>query len=179
MNKGHPQSVQCTCPSHCQHHQWCHNPIKFHDITIATQRTLLQAHTLQWRHNGHDGVSNHLPHDCLLNHLFRRRSKETSKLRVTCLCVWRIHWASVNSLHKWPVTLKMFPFDDIIMINWTEIVLKIYGLAVEHNFISLFTGAEPWMFDSVYATLQWGTICYLLYVLIIIIVQTYLKTLNL
>ena len=35
---------------------------------------------LHWRHNDHDGVSNHQPHDCLLNHLFRRRSKKTSKL---------------------------------------------------------------------------------------------------
>ena len=35
---------------------------------------------LQWRHNDHDGVSNHHPHDCLLNRLFRRRSKKTSKL---------------------------------------------------------------------------------------------------
>ena len=26
-----------------------------------------------WRHNGRDGVSNHQPHDCLLNCLFRRR----------------------------------------------------------------------------------------------------------
>ena len=26
-----------------------------------------------------------------------------------------IHWWPVNSLHKVPVTLKMFPFDDIIM----------------------------------------------------------------
>ena len=42
---------------------------------------------LQWRHNGHDSVSNHQPHDCLLNRLFRRRSKKTSKLRVTGLCV--------------------------------------------------------------------------------------------
>ena len=41
---------------------------------------------LRWRHNGHDGVSNHQPHDCLLNHLFRHRSKKTSKLRVTGLC---------------------------------------------------------------------------------------------
>ena len=41
---------------------------------------------LQWRHNGCDGVSNHQPHDCLLNRLFRRRSKNTSKLRVTGLC---------------------------------------------------------------------------------------------
>ena len=42
--------------------------------------------SLQSRHNGRDGVSNHQPHDCLLNRLFRRRSKETSKLRVTGLC---------------------------------------------------------------------------------------------
>ena len=42
--------------------------------------------TLQWRHNESNGVSNHQPHDCLLNCLFRRRSKETSKLRVTGLC---------------------------------------------------------------------------------------------
>ena len=34
-----------------------------------------------------DGVSNHQPHDCLLSHLFRRRSMETSKLHVTGLCV--------------------------------------------------------------------------------------------
>ena len=41
----------------------------------------------QWRHNGHNGVSNHQPPDCLLNRLFLRRSKKTSKLRVTGLCV--------------------------------------------------------------------------------------------
>ena len=32
------------------------------------------------------GVSYHQPHDCLLNCLFRRKSKKTSKLRVTGLC---------------------------------------------------------------------------------------------
>ena len=42
--------------------------------------------TLPWRHNGCDSVSNHQPYDCLLNRLFRRRSKKTSKLRVTGLC---------------------------------------------------------------------------------------------
>ena len=42
--------------------------------------------SLQWRHNEPDGVSNHQPHDCLLNCLFRRRSKKTSKLRVIGLC---------------------------------------------------------------------------------------------
>ena len=43
--------------------------------------------SLQWRHNGHDGLSNHQPHHCLLHRLFRCRSKKTSKLRVTGLCV--------------------------------------------------------------------------------------------
>ena len=42
---------------------------------------------LQWRYYGLDGVSNHQPHDCLLNRLFRRRSKKTLKLRVIGLCV--------------------------------------------------------------------------------------------
>ena len=42
---------------------------------------------LQWRHNGHDGVSNQQPCHCLLNRLCGRRSKKTPKLRVTGLCV--------------------------------------------------------------------------------------------
>ena len=68
-----------------------------------------------WRNNDHDGVSNHQPHGCLLNRLLRRRSKKTSKLRVTGLCVWKSP-GPVNSPHKGPVTRKMFPFDDVIMI---------------------------------------------------------------
>ena len=44
--------------------------------------------SLQWRHNGRDGVPNYQPHNCLLNRLFRRRWNKTSKLRVTGLCAW-------------------------------------------------------------------------------------------
>ena len=43
--------------------------------------------TLQSLHNELDDVSNHQSHDCLLNRLFGRRSKKTSKLRVPGLCV--------------------------------------------------------------------------------------------
>ena len=71
---------------------------------------------LQWRHNDHDGVWNHQPHGCLLNRLFRRRLKKTSRLRVTGLCVGNSP-GPVNSPHKGPVTRKMFPFDDVIMIS--------------------------------------------------------------
>ena len=46
----------------------------------------LKSLSLRWRHNERDDVSNHQPHDCLCNRLFRRRSKEISKLCVTGLC---------------------------------------------------------------------------------------------
>ena len=52
--------------------------------------------SLLWRHNVHDSVSNHQFHDCLLNLLFGRRSKKTSKLRVSGLC-GGIHRSPVNS----------------------------------------------------------------------------------
>ena len=48
----------------------------------------------------------------LLNSSFRHRSKKTSKLRVTGLCVGN---SPVNSPHKWPVTWNMFPFDEVIL----------------------------------------------------------------
>ena len=67
-----------------------------------------QAWYWLWRHNRRDSVSNHQPHDCLFNPLIRRWSKKTSKLCVTGLCAGK-------SPHKWPVTRKMFPFDDVIM----------------------------------------------------------------
>ena len=44
--------------------------------------------TLLWRHNERDSVSNHQRLYCSLKRLFRRRSKVTSKLRVTGLCAW-------------------------------------------------------------------------------------------
>ena len=55
-------------------------------MSLISIHLLWRMTALQWRHNDHDGVSNHQPRDCLLNRLFRRRSTKTSKLRVTGLC---------------------------------------------------------------------------------------------
>ena len=92
---------------------------------------------LQWLHNEPDDVSDHQPQNCLVNRLFRRRSKKTSKLRVTGLCdgnspvngeysswpfVRGIHGSPVNSPHKGPRTRQMFLFDDHDLIfPWTII----------------------------------------------------------
>ena len=64
----------------CISNSWWH-----WSIFPRMQMTLSQ-HSSRWRHNGCDGVSNHQPHDCLPNCLFRRRSKKTSKLRVAGHC---------------------------------------------------------------------------------------------
>ena len=93
---------------------------------------------LEWRHNDHDDVSNHQPHGCLLNRLFRRRSKKTSKLRVTGLCVGNSP-GPVNSPHKGPVTRKMFPFDDVIMITTYHsccfiVMISIKGKSIRRTF---------------------------------------------
>ena len=41
---------------------------------------------LQWHHNERNGVSNHQPHDCLLNRLLSRGSKKTPKFCDIGLC---------------------------------------------------------------------------------------------
>ena len=62
---------------HCMHH-----------FFISRWRVFCQVHEipLHWCHNERDEVSNHRCLDSLLNRLFRRRLKKTSKIRVTGLC---------------------------------------------------------------------------------------------
>ena len=68
----------------------------------------------QWRHNKGDGVSNPQRLDCLLNVCScadqRKHQSSASLAFVRGILRW-----PVNSPHKWPVTRKMFPFDDVIM----------------------------------------------------------------
>ena len=44
-----------------------------------------------------------------------QRKHQSSALLVF---VCGIHWEPVNSPHKWPVTRKMFPFDDVTILRW-------------------------------------------------------------
>ena len=72
--------------------------------------------SLRWRHNGRDGVSNHQPYDCLLNRLFRRRSKKTPKLRVTGLCAG-------NSPGTGEFPAQMASNEENVSISWRHHVL--------------------------------------------------------
>ena len=73
---------------------------------------------LQWHHNGRDCISNHQPRDCLLNRLFRRRSKKTSKLRVTGLCAG-------NSPGTGEFPAQMASNAENVFIQWRHHVRKI------------------------------------------------------
>ena len=62
----------------------------------------------------------------------QRKQQSSASLAFVC----RIHRRPVNSLHKWPVTRKMFPFDNVIMYDyqWNDVI---DGLVQErHNSIA-------------------------------------------
>ena len=60
--------------------------------------------------------------------------------------VWGIHRWSVNSPRKWPVTRKVFPFDDVIMINgfipWTIIMCNTFWRWAMHDFPRIITATS-------------------------------------
>ena len=70
--------------------------------------------SLQWRHNERGGVSNHQPHDCLLN-IYWGADQRKYQSSASLPFLKEIHRRPVNSPHKGTVTRKMFPFDDVIV----------------------------------------------------------------
>ena len=87
-----PKDWWChVCGSHAIKRKPSHRPDFNADCSSFVDYSYTHE-TLQWRHNGRYGVSNHQPHDCLLNRLFRRRSKKTSKPRITGLCAGNSPW---------------------------------------------------------------------------------------
>ena len=140
----------------CQLDPWEHTSVKFESKykiffrEDAFENVVCEmAITLQWRHNGRDGVSNYQPLDCLLNRLFRRRSKKHQS-SASLVFVWGIHRWPVNSPHKGPVTRKMLPFDDVIMILYRGEMSQTVSerLMFPH---SIYTGCEMFNDGSCYS----------------------------
>ena len=73
--------------------------LSWHFCCVAIDENV-KFRTLHWRHNDHDGAD-------------QRKHQSSASLAF----VWGIHRGPVNSPHKGPVTRKMFPFDDVIMIH--------------------------------------------------------------
>ena len=90
----------------------------------------MRPESLRWRHNDHAGVSNHQPHGCLLNRLFRRKSKKTSKLRVTGLCAG-------NSPGTGEFPAQMASYAENVSIWWRLHVLD-WLVSEDHLVIDIF-----------------------------------------
>ena len=91
--------------------------------------------SLRWRHNGCDSVSNHQPHNCLLNRLFRRRSKKTSKLHVTGLCAG-------NSPGTGEFSAQMASYAENVSIWWRHHVLCRLFLHAQIGIKAIFTSEK-------------------------------------
>ena len=81
-----------------------------HGVTFTNRNCLNPLH---WRHNGRDGVSNHLTivYSTVYSGADQRKHQSSASLAF----VRGIHRSPVNSPRKRRVTRKMFPFDDVIM----------------------------------------------------------------
>ena len=126
---------------------------------------------LQWRHNERGGVSNHKRLDYLLNRLFRRRSKKTSKLRVTGLCEgnppvtggfpsqwvsntenvsiwWRYHESSYVALHITPTMYLLCTEPHHLTHLWH---LSMY--CPENTSLMMWSKNQLWIFLQVFSSL--------------------------
>ena len=105
------------------------------------------TYPLHWRHNGHDSVSNHQPHDFFLNRLFRRRSNKISKLRVTGLCAW-------NSPETGEFPAQMASNAENVSIWWRHHVLRHH--AYTFVLVALFRETQKYFCVFVYfSILRW------------------------
>ena len=130
---------------------------------------------LQWHHNECDGVTNHQPHDCLLNRWFRRRSKKISKLCVTGLCKgnspmtgefpaqrasnaenisiwWRHHDISPLTL------LSQEANTQYILLNMYMVLLCFALLRLRHQFLTDSCAFYPYHSELIYW--NWGNHMY-------------------
>ena len=90
-----------------------------------------------------DSVSNHQPHDCLLNRLFSRRSKKISKLRVTGLCAG-------NSPGTGEFPAQMASNAENVSIWWRHhamLLFKYTLYALLHFFQSIYHRGGLWIFE--------------------------------
>ena len=108
--------------------QWTVGPTTIRNIELSPGRRCMVS-LLQWRHNGRHGVSNHQPHDCLLNCFSRHTSKKPSKLRVSGIC-------EGNSPVTGEFPAQMTSNEETVSIGW------------RHHVVRSWPGPERWAIDA-------------------------------
>ena len=111
----------------------------FYDQSVIdASTTSVCSISLQWRHNAHNGVLNHQSHDSLLNRLFRRRSKEKLKVRVTGLCEWNSPGTGefpaqrASNAENVSISWRHHVYDNSVLDASTTPVCSICSLLLRH-----------------------------------------------
>ena len=120
-----------------------------HDIDTASSKINTKSihGSIQWYYNERNSVSNHRRLECLLNQLFRRRSKKASKH-----CVTGLREGNQPVTGRLPSqrdsTRKMFPFNDVICVIdvWKPIPIIFFshGQLIQSNIKDNIRGPHYW-----------------------------------
>ena len=110
---------------------WCNIPWRWMQETprmyVWKQGVFICNSTLQWRHNGRDGVSNHQPRDCSLNRLSNvnslflvsQRYVRGSKLK--CVNMLLVQW--------WPNSLWWFTwYRGALFLLWFRVHWNLFPI---------------------------------------------------
>ena len=85
---------------------------------------------LQWRHNVRDGAqitSVEIFCSTVSSGAYHRKHQSSASLAF-------VRPSPMNSPHKWPVTRKMFPFDDVIILCGRWAISEAYDYAKPHSY---------------------------------------------
>ena len=95
----------------------------------------IQQHILTWPHNDYiimGAMASQITSLLIVySTLYSDADQRNHQSSASLVFVWGIHWSPVNSPHKWSVTRKMFPFDDLIMWCCQETAWLYSNTAVE------------------------------------------------
>ena len=102
----------------CTSYEWAARSIVVSPCSWSVKHTCSVSHeicqySLQWRHNERNDVSNHRCLDCLLNRLFRRWSKRSSKL-----CVTGLYEETSSMTGEFPIQITQASNAENVSIWW-------------------------------------------------------------
>ena len=92
------ETLTCSLWSHCNE-QTRHHMFQYDDVTMTTMASQITSLTIVY--------------STVYSGAHQRKHQSSASLAF----VRGIHRRPVKSPHKWPVTRKMFPFDDVIMLQ--------------------------------------------------------------
>ena len=97
------------------------------NLTVVSKNDIwVSVPPLQWRRDGNDGVSNHQPHGCLLNRLFRRNLKKTpngDRFGKTLL-----YWVAITCYSKFVTKGIIFVYQQDSEADYSYTEQQAWGL---------------------------------------------------